>query len=407
LGQDGRIGKQSNHCGAARDHCVVAPGGKSAGGSYDTRFAEAGGGYATGAGTSYAAPYVSGVLALMRQAFGDQLTLPEYTARLFATANKSGIYADRSIYGQGLVDAAAALRPLGDVHFPLPTGGLAAVADTGLEDGELSRQIIERLKREKVIILDELNTPFTSALIANTERYQSFELTEWLTHGDNKTSPETHPFLNGFAAAQENRAPAFWQLVPVVLRKKNLRDEIPDREGFGFTARRTRRRMRWEVGVIGETSSLLGSGGKGALKLGPSHSAIFGFGRDFEWGETTLSFDINGLVSSAKGRRDSLVRGTQGVLASAFMLGFRHRKAGFQIGQPSYFESGSLSLNVPYQRIAGGGVRFKQRKIDLRSEHRPVEMRLYYGDETTRFGLRTQKHDGVPTSYSLGYITKF
>ena len=105
---------------------------------------------------------------------------------------------------------------------------------------------------------------------------------------DNKTSPETHPFLNSFAAAQENRAPAFWQLVPVVLRKNNLRDEMPDREGFGFTARLNRRRTRWEAGLIGETSSLLGDGGKGALKLGPSNSVLLGVGQDASLGKAPL-----------------------------------------------------------------------------------------------------------------------
>lgn len=125
LGADGTIGRQTNHCGAARDHCLTAPGGVAVGDSATTVFALAGGGYRYGYGTSYAAPFVSGVLALMRQAYGDQLTLPEYTARLFGTANKSGVYADASIYGQGLVDVEAALAPYGDTHIPLPAGGVA------------------------------------------------------------------------------------------------------------------------------------------------------------------------------------------------------------------------------------------------------------------------------------------
>ena len=122
LGEDGLIGTRSNRCGAARNHCLAAPGGLAAGGRAYTRMASPGGGYRTAYGTSYAAPYVSGALALMMQAFGDH-ELPEYTTRLFATADKSGAYANQAIYGQGVVDIEAALSPFGDTDIPLLTGG--------------------------------------------------------------------------------------------------------------------------------------------------------------------------------------------------------------------------------------------------------------------------------------------
>ena len=37
----------------------------------------------------------------------------EILERLFTTANKSGIYSDESIYGQGLMDLETATRPIG------------------------------------------------------------------------------------------------------------------------------------------------------------------------------------------------------------------------------------------------------------------------------------------------------
>ena len=112
------------------------------------------------------------------------------------------------------------------------------------------------------------------------------------------------------------------------------------------------------------------------------------------------------MISSTKGRRD-LVRGTEGVLASALMFGFRRRKLSMHLGQPSYFESGSLNLNVPYQRMAGGGVRFREKKINLRAAQRPVEMRLLYGDDMSRFGLRVEKHAGTPSEITLGFFSRF
>ena len=87
------IADYSNRCGAAAStFCIAAPG---------HHYAPSGpNGYVTVQGTSYAAPTVAGSLAILKQAF-PSLGNDELVARLFATANKTGIYAAISIYGQG------------------------------------------------------------------------------------------------------------------------------------------------------------------------------------------------------------------------------------------------------------------------------------------------------------------
>ena len=95
LDSNGVIADYSNHCGAASTFCIAAPG---------HHYAPSGpNGYVTGQGTSLAAPTVGGSLAILKQAF-PSLGNDELVTRLFATANKTGIYEVASIYGQGLVD---------------------------------------------------------------------------------------------------------------------------------------------------------------------------------------------------------------------------------------------------------------------------------------------------------------
>ena len=60
---------------------------------------------------------VAGGLAIMKQLFRGQLSNTDLVSRLFATANKTGIYADRTIYGQGLMDLDAATNPWGIAAF--------------------------------------------------------------------------------------------------------------------------------------------------------------------------------------------------------------------------------------------------------------------------------------------------
>jgi len=83
-----------------------------------------GGGYVLWDGTSGAAPIVSGIVALVRAAH-PQLSAADVINRIVATAHDKGAPGPDSLYGYGLVDAAAAVRadvpsvtanPLGDLH---------------------------------------------------------------------------------------------------------------------------------------------------------------------------------------------------------------------------------------------------------------------------------------------------
>jgi hypothetical protein len=408
IGEDGTIGARSNRCGVAKDHCLVAPGGAATGGYAFTRMARAGGGYRTALGTSYAAPYVSGVLALMQQAFGDQLSLPEYTARLLATANKQGIYANEEVYGQGLVDAEAALTPQGDTHIPLPSGGLIAPRDGRITGGLLPEEMLERLRRERIIILDELNTPFTAQLAVKPDPYQSFQLTEWMTHGDNKTAPYSHPTLASFAQLFDGASLGdYWQLVPVSLRDNSLNGDHLPQFGFGFTARRTRRRSRLELGLVSEQDRLLGSEGSGALKLGNTHSALLGYSRHVTLGDADIGFAAHFTFSQAECDDKSLMRGTKGALASAFGVTMKRGDWHWALKQPTYFELGELRLNVPVRRLADGGVVFENRTFDMRGAHRPLEVSMMHGDAMAKIGLRIETPNGRDVRAGFGYFKRF
>lgn len=103
--QNGTIAGYSNRCGVAAGWCIAAPGSNILSLSNT-------GGYATSSGTSMAAPHVSGAVAVLIDMF-PELTPEEIVERLFLSANKSGIYANSAIYGQGFLDLEKATRPIG------------------------------------------------------------------------------------------------------------------------------------------------------------------------------------------------------------------------------------------------------------------------------------------------------
>ena len=152
LGQDGDLAFYSQQCGVAAAWCIAAPGGdfREDNGIYST----VPGGYAPSQGTSMAAPQVSGALAGLKSMFPN-LGFQDVRDRILFTANKTGIYADSSVYGQGLLDLEAASRPIGGTLFPLGGYDDGSVATTQgawllLPESAVSRHLYD----ETILVLD-------------------------------------------------------------------------------------------------------------------------------------------------------------------------------------------------------------------------------------------------------------
>ena len=156
---DGTITSWSNRCGVAADYCIAAPGlailGPSAGSAQD---------YQLASGTSLATPQVAGALALMEEAFRGQLGSTELVTRLFAAADKSGIYSDRDTYGQGLLDIEKATRPIGASSAALGhtlDGPSVSMQRTAIAAGPAWGDALQRgLAGREMAVFDSLNAPF-------------------------------------------------------------------------------------------------------------------------------------------------------------------------------------------------------------------------------------------------------
>ena len=164
--QDGPITHFSNRCGIAADWCLAAPGDEFRaayfGPDRDGRPGVRGSAYV--AGTSFAAPMVSGGLAVMKQLFRDQLPNTALVTRLFATADKSGKFADREIYGQGMMDLGAATSPVGEtgITFGNTVGSPSInIQTTSLRlGGALGDGLGRSLASQEIVAFDSLGAPF-------------------------------------------------------------------------------------------------------------------------------------------------------------------------------------------------------------------------------------------------------
>ena len=184
IDEDGEISDFSNRCGIAKDFCIAAPGG-SVTVAYPTSADDAGiyedekddptscvqdnSCYAVAGGTSFAAPFVTGGLAAISSYFEGQLGNTEIVSRLFATANKDGVYADSAIYGQGLMDLAAATSPVGQTNAMMSyslSGPMVSSSLTSLQmiNPAFGDAIARGVNNHSVIFFDELQAPFRNSL---------------------------------------------------------------------------------------------------------------------------------------------------------------------------------------------------------------------------------------------------
>ncbi len=112
----GNIASYSNRCGDTAAWCMAAPGSAIVSTMRNSNTS-----YGTGSGTSFAAPVIAGAAAVLKQQWPN-LTNAQIKAILFKTAKKTGVYANTAIYGQGLLDLAAATKPVGTTTTPTNPG---------------------------------------------------------------------------------------------------------------------------------------------------------------------------------------------------------------------------------------------------------------------------------------------
>ena len=165
--RQGGIAGFSSRCGIAKDFCLAAPGVDIAGPVPSVYCADgAAECYLTleDAGTSSAAPFVTGGIGLLAQHYRGQLGNDGIVERILATADRTGVYADSDVYGRGFLDLDAATRPVGETRM-LSGGtlsgpsapGSASVFHLGPAFGD---SLARGLAQSEVASFDELDAPF-------------------------------------------------------------------------------------------------------------------------------------------------------------------------------------------------------------------------------------------------------
>ena len=349
-------------------------------------------------GTSFAAPVVSGALALLMEHFRGTRGHTEVVRRMLDTADRSGAYADSAIYGAGHLDLQAALSPVGAVHLGASREPLHR---TRLQASSAFGDLGARMADIEVAGFDDQGFPFwtpLSALVTTTRA------------GAGSSTP-----IPEFSRHDERHAPA------TGLDGLDLRwSSFGDREGSAET--RGRASGQWTLG-LGESSAAIvhalpetgwgyGLGYEGASHLGARTAGAFGahassglgwvsrstrhalgerFGIDTE---TTLA------VAIPQYQRDAIFDASASLL-TAFAVRIGTPDTGLTVSQPLRAESGTAHLRVETGEMDAAARLYDDHTVTLVPNARELRVSLRHDQPAARGDIALE----VSHAFDAGHVS--
>ena len=421
--RDGEIADFSNRCGIAAEYCLSAPGDEILFAYFGPYEEEIGiRAVAAGGGTSFAAPMVSGGLALMKQYFRGQLTNTDLLSRLLETANRTGIYADATIYGRGLMDLGAATSPVGAQIVAMgdhvESAG-AALQDSSLQLGlAFGDALAPTLEGQQIAAFDTLGAPFwydVDTMVSEAarpslhDRYRDFQQVSLSASGGSLTGAvrlpileargEAHGALPGLYLANSGASPAASghfglarhsvvaslpvsaDLSATLLTTEGLARQEPA-SGAAISWRPPEAPIGLRAGWMGERQTLLGSEPDGAFGDLVAHAVFAGLEADTELGQWRLggTAELGTVNTRARG---GVIQEFSSLATSAFAVhATRHHEDGsalrVSLSQPLRVESGRALLALPSGRTTAGEVIRSTLASDVEPGGRQVDLALQW-----------------------------
>lgn len=427
-----RIASYSNRCGVAAKWCIAAPGGER-----DTLTQNRGmwlagyfgidpdtgddvRGYTRTRGTSFAAPHVTGGLAVLKHWFRG-VSNEELLDRLYLTARVTPDpvaahggtcpeYLDldgdltrcelSSIFGRGLMDLGAATVPIGSTTIALGSrvaeGGAPAAGSRLLAGRALGDALSRSLAGRRIALFDELGAPFWTDAAGFAGRAEAagpaLRLSRWFAdmaasapsgrdHGlrFHMDAPEgAHTGLAARPASAEARfgdvALSAFASTPAFAGAGRAGAETL---GLVLAWRPAGGPVSMGLGRMAESEAFLGARAEGAF--GSLSSSL-------DYVRAEAGFEAGGWRFEAAGELGrALPQAAGGLLAdgggdafsTAFSMATAHPLGGgslrLSLQQPLRVESGRLDLSLPVGRTPEGAVRRERVRVGLEPSGRQLD----------------------------------
>lgn len=305
LDRAGSLATYSNRCGIAALWCLAAPGGAGErGGSEGVMSTWAGGGYSTEAGTSFAAPHVTGALAVARQIFPDA-DVRDLRKLILKTAADLGQPGVDAVFGWGKLD-------LGNVVDTIAPAGRSVFASSAWSRHLAMQQVA--------------HMPFSGSLQRGSSHRQF-----WMNGGVMRGGIDAASGLPGAQA----RGQALTLGVDVIERS-----DLVAGLGFGFT------RTRTDESGLSNSASAKGYHGLGYLRWDDEHWYVKSAAGISYFRQDHVRRDISGLAGTTYSLSNPVARSKQSALGL-----FADMEAGRKVDFRGLDTAVFARLSSTYQRF--------------------------------------------------------
>lgn len=309
----------SNKAGVTKNNYIVAPGENIISTSINDQMVMA-------SGTSFAAPAVSGAVALMYQKY-PHLTGSEISNILFSTATDLGAEGIDSVYGHGLLNLERAFSPIGELRVPFSTNvdsSTTPLIQTQVIAGSaLAGAMINLSSINKTIAVDDYGRDF------------QVNMSSSISYG-----ADTFDFDNFHVINYDGMLLGFDQL------RQNIM--------IGYT------HNGYNL-MLGTTSDLFGTTANGSLGLENERSYYVTLRKSYPLsGDIYLSLGADYGMGEASGTQNSLISDVSTLHAIGGDIVLKHLSSGFGLGYsiPLKVVSGSMDFKIPVSREVDGSVNY-------------------------------------------------
>ena len=344
-------------------------------------------------GTSFAAPVVSGALALMMEHFRGTRGNTAVVKRMLETADRTGEYADLETYGAGHLDLEAALSPVGSLNAGQERH---ALSDTRLSLPAAFGSLSPRMESLELAAFDEQDFPFwlpVSGLVSMKETGRS-PIPELETPLRLKAPGAGLEALGLHWTPTSTRVPGDATTGPMLVA------------GFGPSSASLARvptEDAWGYGLSFSDGEYLGGRAAGAfgsnLRSGmiwSSRSVRQEIGKDW-------SIEATGtLALSGPYYEENAIFEASPSMLSAASVRVGTRATGLTLEQPLRAESGTGTLRLENGELKNGQRRYDEHRVRLEPDAREIRATLRHEREAAGGSIAVQVVGAFNANHTTG-----
>jgi hypothetical protein len=410
------VQRTSAPCLQAARWCLVADG------TWNAATAQNNQDYALYIGTSFAAPLVSGAIALLAQAFPN-LTAHDLRARLIATADNgfaeftpdgrlevvpgSGIYHEYSIeWGHGFLDLRAALLPIGTPVARMADGSVQSVSEPLIVTGGATGDAVVRsLQAVPVLVTDALGGDFTMPAEAMSATATTTPVSQYLWSAMSGAMPRSG-LMRAYGASEMTLQQGQFRLAMVGVDTGNgdggfVGTDPTMAAAIGHSLAAAGGELYIGVNIARDTGSLMPA-------IGGTASTLAALDLAFQRQDARGGFfEIGGTLGMSPGGSGAVKSDRSDILFNAFRVEAGQRdvirsgdRLSLGVTLPVAVTSGRAQIALPVSRSASG-IQHSNFGIDYSPEQREIDLSITYG---TPFGQGGEIFLGAVHAFNHGHI---